>query len=728
MSLTPKTIGQLNGIDQITATTLFLAEKNGVTVSVPYSEIAAVNYTEATYDDLVGGIAGNSLIPGKFYLITDFQTCYDQPDFEWNQNVIYGEDTYKTGSTEPLLVLATSVDGISTTAYTPEYPGDRIKYDISWDTTEVTNSPAKGRITERIDERNNRADYDFRAVEFKRYEGMMADGYYAGTVSVSNPFPALDPVTNEQLTGPEGFRQYATVTGTQFDWTNQFGPGDYLAVFNTLQIGCHNFYEVVSIDTNTSMTVTARFFYNESGNAYSHGSTHGLVSPYKPNIPSLMDESAEFYTFDDSGNTNNYLGDNVEWDTFILSNNVFMDGTYHNNRFGENMINNTFDDDMDNNTAGSYFQNNIITNDWDKNTVGNNFEWNFIRTDADGNVIGDYFQHNSIPNNEDFDRNKIGRYFSNNFIIINDDDFSENVIGDDFSNNTIVYDFKDNVILGNFSSNVIENSFQRNRIGFFFHSNTIESDFENNSVGNGFTNNTIYEMLYNTIGHDFRSNIIGNNFTYNQIGHDFHDNAIASDFGFGYSQARGNVIGNKFNHNSIGEYFYSNHIADGFAYNQVGEYFQNNRVDREHLSNTDFTAKVGGVTLLDFNLNYTVPTGLIDGTYSVPVTNTNPGQGLEVQITVVAGTVDTVQIISLGSGYFVEDLIIASVVDLNATAPSANASGELALRVVSITDTPLVYNEANCTIARNIQGQSLLTVLDGNGFYTTTDIVGPYVD
>jgi hypothetical protein len=56
----------------------------------------------------------------------------------------------------------------------------KIQYDWTYNTTFVNGSPAKGRISERIDENNNRTDYDHREIKFIRYD----DG--AGNFTVIN--------------------------------------------------------------------------------------------------------------------------------------------------------------------------------------------------------------------------------------------------------------------------------------------------------------------------------------------------------------------------------------------------------------------------------------------------------------------------------------------------------------------------------------------------------------
>lgn len=731
MSLTPKTIGQLNPIDVVTATTLFLAEKEGTTVYVPYSEIAGVTYTEVTYDELTGLIATAGLVPGTFYMITDFQTCYDQPNFDWNGNSINDENTYKVGNTESLMVLALAADRISTTAYSPEYPSDKIQYDISWNETEVTNGAAKGRITERIDENNNRADYDFRNVQFIRHEALMADNYYEGTVTVGEPFFVYDPETSEQLSGPDGFILHATVTGTNTYFTNNFSVGDYLAVANTNKIGCHNFYEVVAVENDTTMTVVGVYYSYESGVTHSKGWTKGLKSPFKCNAPALRFDSAQFYTFNDGDNFNTYLGDNENYDTFILSNNVFLDGSYNDNYFGNNVQNNTFDDDMNGNIAGINFQNNIMTDDFDRNTMGRDFRNNWIDCDMYRNQIGDNFEYNTLADNDgnDFDNNFIQHGFRMNFVTMANGDFMENIIAHDFQGNIIDDSFQRNVIGDGFVNNICEDSFENNKIGNTFAGNAISNQFENNSIGNWFTDNTLNGAINNTIGNYFQNNTTGYDFSYNTIGHNFTDNTIASDFGFGGGESRGNVIGNYFSNNTIGEYFYSNHIADGFSNNNVGPSFQNNKVDIAGMSGVNFKEKLNSIATASVNIGESTYT---DGVYNVYQTanySGSEGTGAQFEVTVSGGSISNIVITNGGSLYGTYNIIGISAEQI------PGSTQDLTLVVNSLTATPLIYTYVNSTISRaydTVSGDiymisALYNTSSINGLYISTDYTGPMV-
>ena len=729
MSLTPKTIGELNAIDLVTATTLFLAEKDGITVHVPYSEIAGVNYTEVTYSELTGLIATVGLVPGTFYMITDFQTCYDQPNFDWNGNTIENEDTYKTGNTESLMVLALAADRISTTAYSPEYPSDKIQYDISWNQTEVTNGAAKGRITERIDEKNNRADYDFRNVQFIRHEALVADVYYEGTVTVGAPFFVYDPITSEQLSGPDGFIQHATVTGTNTNFTNNFSAGDYLAVTNTTNIGCHNFYEVVGVENDTTMTVAGIYYAFESGVTHSRGETKGLLSPFKCNAPALRFNSAQRYTFNNNSNFNTYLGDNKNYNTFILSNNVFLNGSYNDNYFGNNVQNNTFDDDMDGNTADIDFQNNIMTDDFDQNTIGRDFRYNWIDCDMYRNQIGNGFEYNTLADNDgnDFDENFIQDGFRMNFVTMANSDFNENIIAHDFQGNIIDDGFQRNTIGDGFANNICEDSFLSNKIGNSFAGNKITNNFQDNSISNYFINNIIDGAANNTIGNNFQNNTIGYDFRFNTIGHNFTDNTIESDFGFGDGESRGNVIGNYFNNNTIGEYFYSNHIADGFGNNNIGPWFQNNKIDIAGMSGVNFKEKLNSIATVSINIGESTYT---NGVYNVSQTSSSgEGTGAQFEITVSGGSITNIVVTNGGSLYGTYNIIGISAEQI------PGSTQDLTLVVNTLTATPLVYEVINSTISRGFDTlmgdiymiSALYNTSTINGLYISADYEGPMV-
>jgi len=587
MALTGKTISELDSLQFPTNETAIPVEYNGDTYQITFSSIT---YNEGTYGQFVADAGNGVLTPGRWYLMTDYQTCYDQPNYDSEGNAIT-VGNYKTGTTEPILLLATSTTGFSPTVYSTLYPQDKISYDITWNLTEVTSGPAKGRITERIDDKNNRADYDFRAVQFIRYVGYFSERYYTGKIN---------------LDGATGLVE-STGTGTQF--TNDFTVGDIFGVYiPDFGIGSFQYYEISSIVSDTEMYVTGRTLSTVNNAYYSAGQRlPDYMNPFQCNITGTTnDEFAEYYTFNNDNNFNTYLGDNINYDTFILSNNVFLNGPYNNNTFGGNVVGNTLNDDMDSNIIAPYCQYNIITNDFDKNSIGSNFQYNIIDCDMESNQIGSYFQFNMFGDydGQDFDYNRIGSFFASNFLTFNNSDFQNNNIGENFYGNIIDSGFQNNTIVGDFYQNLIINqSFDDNSIGDNFYSNIIPSTFDNNTIGGEFYNNNIYNTFNeNSFGNNVNTNTFGdsnntgvNTFSNNTIGGDFISNDISGDtqyntIGFNcnnntvYWDLQYNTILNEFNTNTIGDVdnlggiFESNQIMNNFKGNDIQSSFTDNQV------------------------------------------------------------------------------------------------------------------------------------------------------
>ena len=518
MALTGKTIAQLTYLSGVTNNTKFPVELNGDTYHINFSAITTGVLASVTYSELVDNITGGTLTPGRFYLMTDFQTCYDQPNYDSTKTPIT-TGNYKTGTTEPILLLAVSTTGFSPTVYSTLYPNDKITYDITWNTTEITSGSTKGRITERIDNFNNRTDYDNRSILFKRYYGY---SYYE-----NEPLSGLVGISG--ITGTTAVL-YGN-TGTTFN--SNLSTGNIVSVQNLNP----SFFEVISVESDSLAIISGVTISVTTDSPYYQGNEDSIMSYYQPNI--RQDQVEEYTTFDyvnlyGGGAVNNYIGNYsnlyLEFGVgdFLLANNVFInddDYVYRNNTIGDRSYNNTFNDDCDN------------------------------------NQIGDSFYNNST--NDDFDGNIIGENFNNNYITSN---FNNNRIGSDFYSNTLIgFSFYRNNIGNDFNNNVWTNSdFSDNEIGNFFEDNTIVANFVNNNIQNSFYVNNISD-----------------GFQYNQIGSLFNNNTIGENFGFGSAFPQGNRIGNNFSNNTVGEYFYNNSIPDNFQDNEVGDLFQWNIVNAE---------------------------------------------------------------------------------------------------------------------------------------------------
>ena len=733
---------------------------NGETKKVSVSNLLSVSiYEEVTHSELYSLLTGATLTPGKHYLITDFKTCYDQPDYDHNGSTIE-TGNYKEGNVAPILVLATDVDKISEHAYQPEYSGDTIQYDPYFTSTEVTAGAAFGRITYRIDDKGNAFDYDFREVLFKRYDAYSAEEIYVGKVSINS---------------------VGVVTGVGTNFTGRT-TGEVIGIVNPNTEYGVNFYEIVSIDTETSMTVTGRTIYSVNDTFYTDREIDTRMSYKQSNIISNTGFT-EYKTFVNytSGCFNNTCGNRVantidNGDNFLLSNNVFRSDPYRDNSFGSNFRNNTFNDDCTNNTISGNFYGNIIDNDFDDNTISSDFYNNIIICDFTNNIIQNSFYDNNLGDNDsnDFDNNLIMGSFYGNFYT-GDDSFSNNILKSSFYNNIIQSRFGDNVISNfngnfigddfdnntvgdNFYTNIIYNSFYRNTIGFGFHNNTLGSinysnSFDDNHIGNGFKANLIVSQFddnkigndfggneienyftNNNIGNTFESNDIGLNFQnnfilnnffdngitddfrYNQIGNNFQNNNIGEGFGFGGSNSRGNVIGNYFDNNTIGEYFYNNNIGDNFENNTVGNDFQFNRIETP-ISFIDFTTYLGNPV----NFSYPSTTGT-DGVYT-DVTGTSSGAGVDsvFTITVASSFVSDVEASTIGKLYLTGDTITIA-------SGSFGGTSDLVLTVDTIGATPMVYEYYNKTIQRRFDGTPILTALDNSGQWYISSVITEAID
>ena len=750
-------ISQLNELTEPLSGDMLPIVNNGETKKVSVSNLLSVSiYEEVTHSELYSLLTGATLTPGKHYLITDFKTCYDQPDYDHNGSTIE-TGNYKQGNVAPILVLATDVDKISEHAYQPEYSGDTIQYDPYFTSTEVTAGAAFGRITYRIDDKGNAFDYDFREVLFKRYDAYSAEEIYDGKVSINS---------------------VGVVTGVGTNFTGRT-TGEVIGIVNPNTAYGVNFYEIVSIDSETSMTVTGRTIYSVNDTFYTDREIDTRMSYKQSNIISNTGFT-EYKTFVSyNGCFNNTCGNRVantidnEY-TFLLSNNVFRSSPYRDNSFGSNFRNNTFNDDCTNNTISGNFYGNIIDNDFDNNTISSDFYNNIIICDFRNNNIQDDFYNNNLGDNDgdDFDNNLImgsfyGNFYTGDYDFTNNilksyfynniiqSGFDDNVVGD-FNGNFILNDFDNNTVGDNFYTNNIYNSFNNNTIGFDFHNNTLGSindsntfddnhignrfkanlivgNFDDNKIGNDFGGNEIENYFSNNnigntfqsndIGLNFRNNFILNNFVgnditddfrYNQIGNNFQSNNIDEGFGFGGSISRGNVIGNYFYDNTIGEYFYNNNIGDEFVNNTVGNSFQFNRIETP-VGYVDFTQYLGNPV----NFSYPSTTGT-DGVYT-SVTGTSSGAGVNsvFTITVASTLVSNVEDSTIGKLYLTGDTITIA-------SGSFGGTSDLVLTVDTIGEPPMVYGDYNKTIQKRMDGTRILTALNNSGnWYISSAITGP---
>lgn len=148
--------------------------------STDIASIIPPDYESISYSDLKTKALASDLIPGRKYLINDYETIYNIPGTS--------PQVEATGSVEPLVVTATSVDQLSPVAFSPSNPYDIIHYDLN-PTLGFRNSTinSKGVIYYREDTINrNIYPADFREIICRRWDDGL--GFYEVTSENGNGY------------------------------------------------------------------------------------------------------------------------------------------------------------------------------------------------------------------------------------------------------------------------------------------------------------------------------------------------------------------------------------------------------------------------------------------------------------------------------------------------------------------------------------------------------------
>lgn len=371
--------------------------------------------TILNYSELLSLYRNSKLVQGTYYLISDYRTRYEQPDYYLDGN-LKSSVRHRITSNNPILLLATSENSLSPDAYQPAFPKDKIKYDINWEKTEYLNI-SNGRIIERIDEFNNRTDYDHRTIKFKRYQNYNRGDSQKGIIS-----------------------DYNCITGEITGISTRFLSLsiDSIILLNSLNDKGYNYgFKIKSIENNTKMFVYVDKLYQSglpyngnnislnnggtvfiedysfSGKSYEFYSAQYTndYNQYKEVYFSQSDFSdfEDFFTFDINNSFSNYISDYSYFyikerknNTLVLPNNVF--GAAKFNNITGSYYNNYSEFTMSNNISGSFYnnsfnsiENNIISNKFYDNNFFN-FSDNFIKSkfiaNNDNNSLN--FQNNTI--------------------------------------------------------------------------------------------------------------------------------------------------------------------------------------------------------------------------------------------------------------------------------------------------------------------------------------------
>ena len=365
----PTVVGAISGKNLYTNT----GGEGKVSIKAIMDSVKILDTATITYADFYTAITGGNLVVGKTYIIMDFQTVYDQMDFD-NTGALKGSLVTKTGGVEQIWVLALAPNQIASQAYSATYPNDKIQYDWTYNTTLVNGSPAKGRISERIDENNNRTDYDHREIKFIRYDNG------AGKFTVIND---NGNASQEFLT----FVQNFTGGIVKDNWL-----GDFYSVGALVgQEYANNVFSGEFVNANTSSAL----FYNNtfSGEVYNN--------TFSGDVNSNTFSGGYVYNNTFSGNVNrNTFSSKVYNNTFsgYVYNNTFIGYVYNNtfsgyvstNRFiGGDVYSNTFSGYIFNNTFNGY----VIVNTFSGDVSHNTFSGNVYTSTFSGNVNTNTFTY-----------------------------------------------------------------------------------------------------------------------------------------------------------------------------------------------------------------------------------------------------------------------------------------------------------------------------------------------
>ena len=392
------------GIDTVAGSpTKYLSEK-GTMEEIPD---APAPLTNITYDQLTAAITGSTLTPGAKYLITDYQTVHTIPNTT---------DT-NTGTVEPLLVTAISVNELAPEAYSALFPDDVIYYSPTNDQAMVPGC-TKGYIYRRVDtKQNNDIPFDFRQVKFRRWQ--ISQPTWDGGTTYARGNIVKSTIDNTLwLSLVNNNLNHATSDTTywrQFEWVN-------LSYVSPVE----GQWNITGGSSQSILTCTA------------------LYQDYK------MWAVATDY---DTAYSNKLEAPNS--DLISNSNTVIFGTKFYSNSIGAYFYSNTIGAGFNSNSIGANFNNNSIGAYFYYNTIGANFNSNSIGAYFYYNSIGAEFRYNSIGATSY--SNSIGAYFYSNTIGAY---FYSNSIGAYFCYNTIGAYFYSNSILENFQSNTIADNFR----------------------------------------------------------------------------------------------------------------------------------------------------------------------------------------------------------------------------------------------------------------------------
>ena len=302
-------------------------------------------------------------------------------------SIIEGKDTvwvYDTGEKEVYYTAENPKTGDS--IYSDESLS-KVAFTISG-TGEVPGILGTGVVWWMRDEFDNELYYDFKNIQFKRYEitGVNDGKGNPYTDGDGNPssligrwgLPVAGRIAVDTETSEWFYTFSSVVDGNVADATLSFDY-DYLT-----GLGSGAGKNVVGYMARGKFVIGDNVFVNEDGNLVCYSNTFGNK---------CYSNTFGNYCY------NNTFGNGVGKNTF--GNDCYKNtfGNYcYNNTFGNDCYNNTFGNDCNSNTFGNGVGNNTFGNYCYNNTFGNGCNSNTFGNDCYNNTFGNYFQYNTFGN------------------------------------------------------------------------------------------------------------------------------------------------------------------------------------------------------------------------------------------------------------------------------------------------------------------------------------------
>lgn len=452
---------------------------------VPESNVPPLH---TTYNQLTTLISSSSLVPGTQYIITDFQTVYNQD--------ITG--ILMEGPTEPLNVLAVTTNQLSPVAMSMSYPQDIVYYNINND-GRVPGSLVGYIYRRNFTSQNIDLPLDWRVIEYRRY-AINVTANYSPATSYSRYAVILGSDNSIYISKTDGNINHDPTTDTvnwfRFPWNNgsQISPTQTTLSF--------------SFESNPAITIPVDNTTFTDYNIFSSGITSNTFN----------------VTIKETNDLNIIQGNNT----------IFLGSNISENNIGNKFIGNTISDDFQNNVIGDSFRGNLISSTFTFNNINKLFQGNIVDTNfknniTDPSVYGCFFGNAAEANyiksyaigiltGINFIENKFGiachkLSFGNNCQLNNIGDYGEsstfgnifqnNIIGTNALNLTFGNNCQSNTF-GNYpSAFTIGDGFQNNKAGHYFNTNTIGINAQGNTWGLSFANNTIGITFQNNKFADF---------------------------------------------------------------------------------------------------------------------------------------------------------------------------------------------------------------------------------